>query len=155
MFNGFNKGFSLGFAGRVFNRGFSTKIASITRLAEVVEEVVEEVAIISTSPFILSEVGTYNVDLSSIGGATYIIIQADASLFNGQEITLKRIDANSGTSSTVYYNNSQQQTTLGTSQTIIFISNGISWSISGGGIGGGDLSGGDLSGPDGGGLIGP
>lgn len=145
MFGGFNKGFSLGFAGRVFNRGLSTKILSIERLTEViqdpVEEVVEEATVISTSPFMLSEAGIYNVDLTSLGGATYIIIQADASLFNGQEITLKRIDANIGTSSTVYYNNSQQQTTLGTSQTITFISNGISWSISVGSIGDGGLPG--------------
>ena len=132
MFGGFNKGFSLGFAGRVFNRGLSTKILSITRTTEVVEEVEEEATVISTSPFLLSDVGTYNADLSSIGGATYIIIQADASLFNGQEITLKRIDANSATSSTIIYNDPQQQIALNTSQVITFISNGASWSISSG-----------------------
>ena len=134
MFNGFNKGFSLGFAGRVFNRGFSTKILSIERLTEVIQEPVEEATIISTQTAVLSEAGTYNVDLSSLapGGATFIVIQADPDTFDGQEIILKRIDAISETSSTIIYNDPQQQTTLSTSQTITFISNGVSWSISSG-----------------------
>jgi len=43
MFNGFNKGFSLGFIGKIFNRGFSTKLLSIENLpTEVVEPNTEE-----------------------------------------------------------------------------------------------------------------
>lgn len=155
MFNGFNKGFSLGFAGRVFNRGFSTKILSITRTTEVIEETTAD---ITGTPFLITSPGTFTVsyDTLSGGGQTAIIIAADASQYSGQQIVVERIGTNTNANCTIYYNtNGENNVPLSIGQTITFTSNGNVWSTGSDGLGGITPPDDGLSGPGDGGPAPP
>lgn len=129
MFNGFNKGFSLGFAGRVFNRGFSTKIASITRLAEVVEEVIDTSLITETNHRINAiEHNLYNVDFSALSGVGYIIFETPAADFPNTLVTFSRVDTNSSTlAQIVNYTGGNQNYYIDVGESVTFYSDGSSW----------------------------
>jgi len=129
MFNGFNKGFSLGFAGRVFNRGFSTKIASITRLAEVVEEVIDTSIITETNHRINTiEHNIYTVDFSALSGVGYIIFETPAANFPNTLVTFSRVDTNSSTlAQIVNYTGGNQNYYIDVGESVTFYSDGSSW----------------------------
>lgn len=131
MFNGFNKGFSLGFAGRVFNRGFSTKIASITRLAEVVEEVIDTSIITETNHRINTiEHNLYTVDFSALSGVGYIIFETPAANFPNTLVTFSRVDTNSSTLAQIvnYTASPTRNYYIDVGESVTLYSNGSSWS---------------------------
>ena len=129
MFNGFNKGFSLGFTGKVFNRGFSTKILSIQRLSDIIEEVVDTSIITETNHRINTiEHSLYSVDFSSITGNGYIIFEAPAAQFTNTLVTFSRIDTNTNVSAQIVnYTGGNQYYYIDVGESFTFYSDGSSW----------------------------
>jgi len=127
--NGFNKGFSLGLAGRIFNRGFSTKILSIQRLSDIVEEIIDTSIITETNHRIDTiEHNVYTVDFVNINGNGYIIFEASPSQFPNTLVTFNRIDTNTNAvAQIVNYTGGNQYYYIDVGESFTFYSDGSSW----------------------------
>lgn len=136
MFNGFNKGFSLGFAGKVFNRGFSTKILSISNIIEI-----PELPSLTTAPpitvtnFFISTIqyDIYPIDFSLTAGPNYTIFAASASIYPNREVIVRRADSNTLATSTIIDNSNPSLGStsylLNIGSELLFKSDGVRWTI--------------------------